>query len=80
MTYIRCLLLWLLACSSGAESQRYTNRWAVEVRGGPEEADALAHKYGLENHGQVRSDSLHFCNRHSPTGHDNTHASFNTSA
>ena len=58
-TYILCLLLWLLACSSVAESQRYTNRWAVEVRGGPEAADALAHKYGFENHGQVRSDSLH---------------------
>ena len=55
MTYILCLLLWLVACSSRAESQRYTNRWAVEVLGGPEEADALAHKYGFENRGQVRS-------------------------
>ena len=69
MTYILCLLLWLLACSSRAESQRYTNRWAVEVLGGPEEADALAHKYGFENRGQVRS-----IYRHSPTGHGNTHA------
>ena len=59
-TCILCLLLWLVECSSGAaESQRYANRWAVEVRGGPEAADALAHKYGLENHGQVRLDSLH---------------------
>lgn len=71
MTYILCLLLLLLACSSRAESQRYTNRWAVEVRGGPEEADALAHKYGFENRGQVRR-----IYRHLPTGHSNTHACY----
>ena len=42
-------LLWFLECSSGAaESQRYANRWVVEVHGGPEAADALANKYGLE--------------------------------
>ena len=72
-TCILCLLLWLLECSSGAaESQRYANRWAVEVRGGPEAADALAHKYGLENHGQVCLDAV-FIYRHSPTGHGNMH-------
>ena len=32
---------------------RYSNTWAVEVRGGDEEADALAQKYGLINRGQV---------------------------
>ena len=72
MIYILCLLLWLLGCSSGAESRRYANRWAVEVRGGPEEADALAHKYGFENHGQVRS--LHL--QAPTTDHGNTHACY----
>ena len=51
------LLLGLLACFGRAE-QRLTNRWAVEVRGGPEAADTLARKYGFENRGQVRS--LHY--------------------
>ena len=32
---------------------RYSNTWAVEVRGGAEEADALAQKHGLINRGQV---------------------------
>ena len=37
------------------ESQvvHYSNTWAVEVRGGAEEADALARKHGLINRGQV---------------------------
>ena len=32
---------------------RYSNTWAVEVRGGAEEADALAQKHGLINRGPV---------------------------
>ena len=34
---------------------RYSNTWAVEVRGGAEEADALAQKHGLINRGQVKT-------------------------
>ena len=38
---------------------RYANIWAVEVRGGAEEADALALKHGLINRGQVKADVLY---------------------
>ena len=37
---------------------RYSNTWAVEVRGGAEEADALAQKHGLINRGQVKTFGL----------------------
>ena len=33
---------------------RYSNTWAVEMREGAKEADALAQKYGLVNRGQVK--------------------------
>ena len=39
----------------------YTNTWAVEVRGGTEEADELAHKHGLINRGQVKYYIQHRC-------------------
>ena len=32
---------------------RYTNSWAVEVRGGVEVADELARKHGFVNAGEV---------------------------
>ncbi len=35
------------------DKPRYTNDWAVEVRGGPEAADALASNHGFLNRGQV---------------------------
>ena len=38
---------------------RYSNTWAVEVRGGAEEADALAQKHGLINRGQVKTYKLY---------------------
>ena len=38
---------------------RYSNTWAVEVRGGAEEADALAQKHGLINRGQVKTYCLY---------------------
>ena len=53
MTRVVVFLLGLLACSSRAEIPGLTNRWAVEVRGGPEAANTLARKYGFENRGQV---------------------------
>lgn len=34
-------------------TSRYSNSWAVEVSGGPTEADRLAHLHGFVNHGQA---------------------------
>lgn len=39
--------------NSDATGARYSNSWAVEVRGGSAAADALAHKHGFVNLGQV---------------------------
>ena len=45
----------VLAYRDFSTATRYTNSWAVELQeGGSEAADALAHKYGFENYGQVR--------------------------
>ena len=33
--------------------KRYSNSWAVEVKGGQEVAEQLARKHGFINHGQV---------------------------
>ena len=44
----------VLAYRDFSTATRYTNSWAVELQeGGNEAADALAHKYGFENYGQV---------------------------
>ena len=48
------MVLVFLAPAAIAAKPRYTNSWAVEVRGGPEAAHALASKHGFVNHGQVR--------------------------
>lgn len=39
--------------NSHATGARYSSSWAVEVRGGSTAADALAHKHGFVNLGQV---------------------------
>lgn len=46
-----------------AAEARYSSSWAVEVSGGSTTADALAHKYGFTNLGQVklRYVSQHYC-------------------
>lgn len=31
----------------------YANTWAVEIEGGPEEADRIAREHGFVNHGNV---------------------------
>lgn len=31
----------------------YTNAWAVQIDGGPEEADRIAREHGFINHGNV---------------------------
>ncbi len=33
----------------------YTNTWAVQINGGPEEADRIAREHGFINHGNVSS-------------------------
>lgn len=33
----------------------YTNAWAVQINGGPEEADRIAREHGFTNHGNVSS-------------------------
>lgn len=36
----------------------YTNTWAVQINGGPGEADRIAREHGFINHGHVSSTSL----------------------
>ncbi|XP_061678705.1 furin (paired basic amino acid cleaving enzyme) b [Syngnathoides biaculeatus] len=38
----------------------YTNAWAVQINGGPEEADRIAKEHGFTNHGNVFGDYYHF--------------------
>lgn len=41
----------------------YTNAWAVQINGGPEEADRIAKEHGFINHGNVSwtSNILYLC-------------------
>lgn len=40
----------------------FTNTWAVQITGGPEEADRIAREHGFINHGNVSSvDSISAC-------------------
>lgn len=39
----------------------YTNTWAVQISGGPEEADRIAREHGFINHGNVSSTSSILC-------------------
>ncbi|XP_070543444.1 furin-1-like isoform X1 [Ptychodera flava] len=41
----------------------YTNKWAVHVYGGKEEADRLAEKYGIINLGEIIPEHYHFMDR-----------------
>uniref|UniRef100_A0A669BJJ7 Furin (paired basic amino acid cleaving enzyme) b n=1 Tax=Oreochromis niloticus TaxID=8128 RepID=A0A669BJJ7_ORENI len=38
----------------------YTNTWAVQINGGPGEADRIAREHGFINHGHVFGDYYHF--------------------
>ena len=51
------LLLVFAATAAATKGRLYTNSWAVEVRGGTEKAEELAHRHGFVNLGQV-SDTL----------------------
>ncbi len=44
-------LVWV---ATSAAAPRYTNSWAVEIKGGAEAADQLAWKHRFVNHGQAR--------------------------
>ena len=55
--FVLCTVIFAVGVASKQvrlEPPRYTNSWAVEVRGGPKAADELAKKHGFENRGQVR--------------------------
>ncbi len=57
MNYPFCLVLLIVyftVLGKGDEAL-FSNSWAVEVTGGPEEADRLARKHGFSNRGQVWS-------------------------
>uniref|UniRef100_A0A8C7XXT1 Furin (paired basic amino acid cleaving enzyme) b n=1 Tax=Oryzias sinensis TaxID=183150 RepID=A0A8C7XXT1_9TELE len=60
--WVALLLTWtgfvLLKWTDAAEV--YTNSWAVQISGGPEEADRIAREHGFINHGNVFGDYYHF--------------------
>ena len=57
------VVLLLICIVTGAkEKERYSNSWAVEVRGGAEKAEELARKHGFVNLGQVRIQLLTYIN------------------
>lgn len=55
------LLLWTFLVLMTVElkwidsAEIYTNTWAVQVNGGPEEANRIAREHGFINHGNVSS-------------------------
>lgn len=65
--WVALLLTWtgfvLLKWTDAAEV--YTNSWAVQISGGPEEADRIAREHGFINHGNVSSSPFAFnCSHH----------------
>lgn len=61
---VALLLLWTVFVLLTAElnwidaAKVYTNTWAVQINGGPGEADRIAREHGFINHGHVSSTSL----------------------
>ncbi|XP_047451557.1 furin (paired basic amino acid cleaving enzyme) b isoform X2 [Mugil cephalus] len=55
----------------------YTNTWAVQITGGPAEAERIATEHGFINHGNVFGDYYHFSHRavekRSLSGHEGMH-------
>ncbi|KAJ0069386.1 hypothetical protein NL108_004165 [Boleophthalmus pectinirostris] len=68
------LLSLELLCS---DAEVYTNTWAVQIRGGPEEADRIANEHGFTNLGNVFGDYYHFkhhaVEKRALSGHGTTH-------
>ena len=50
----QAVLLVVVAAASGEPGVRYSRSWAVELRGTEADADRIAAKHGLFNHGSVR--------------------------
>uniref|UniRef100_A0A8C3B202 Furin (paired basic amino acid cleaving enzyme) b n=1 Tax=Cyclopterus lumpus TaxID=8103 RepID=A0A8C3B202_CYCLU len=63
---VALLHLWTVLVLLTAEvkwidaAEVYTNAWAVQINGGPEEADRIAREHGFINHGNVFGDYYHF--------------------
>ncbi|XP_034443376.1 furin (paired basic amino acid cleaving enzyme) b [Hippoglossus hippoglossus] len=63
---VALLHLWAVLVLLTAElkwidaAEVYTNAWAVEIVGGPEEADRIAREHGFTNLGNVFGDYYHF--------------------
>lgn len=56
---VALLHLWTVLVLLTAElidAEVYTNTWAVQINGGPEEANRIARKHGFINLGNVSSD------------------------
>uniref|UniRef100_A0A8C6MH77 Furin (paired basic amino acid cleaving enzyme) b n=1 Tax=Nothobranchius furzeri TaxID=105023 RepID=A0A8C6MH77_NOTFU len=58
-------------------SEIYTNTWAVQINGGPQEADRIAREHGFINQGNVFGDYYHFrhhaVERRALSGHKGMH-------
>lgn len=56
---VALLHLWAVLVLLTAEwtdaAEVYTNAWAVQINGGPKEADRIAREHGFINHGNVSS-------------------------
>uniref|UniRef100_A0A3Q2WTK3 Furin (paired basic amino acid cleaving enzyme) b n=1 Tax=Haplochromis burtoni TaxID=8153 RepID=A0A3Q2WTK3_HAPBU len=63
---VALLLLWTVFVLLTAElnwidaAKVYTNTWAVQINGGPGEADRIAREHGFINHGHVFGNYYHF--------------------
>uniref|UniRef100_A0A674MVN2 Furin (paired basic amino acid cleaving enzyme) b n=1 Tax=Takifugu rubripes TaxID=31033 RepID=A0A674MVN2_TAKRU len=71
----RMLPLYSLFWADAAEI--YANTWAVQIDGGPEEADRIAAEHGFINHGNVFGDYYHFrhnaVEKRAATSHKDVH-------
>ncbi|XP_058502006.1 furin (paired basic amino acid cleaving enzyme) b [Solea solea] len=61
LLYLWTVLVLLIAELKGTDAAEvYTNTWAVQINGGPEEADRIAREHGFSNLGNVFGDYYHF--------------------
>ncbi|XP_034032723.1 furin (paired basic amino acid cleaving enzyme) b [Thalassophryne amazonica] len=71
------LVLLTIQLKWGDAEDVYTNTWAVQISGGPEEADLIARKHGFVNHGSVFGDYYHFkhhaVEKRASSGHRRVH-------
>lgn len=68
-TRVALLRLWTLLVLLMVMPKRtdaaevYANTWAVQIDGGPDEADRIAREHGFINHGNVSHISILECER-----------------